>query len=221
MAERYVIFGAGGHAIGLASALPAGADITFVTLDENYEPLDWAYRPGDHLAIGFGVGKDLGVPLNRIQLFKAFPEEAFPPIVHPRAYVHESVWLGPGAQVMAGAIVQPRCHIGANVLINTGAQIDHDCVIGDHSLISPGAVLCGSVKLGDRSRVGVSASIVQFVELPYEACVPGGAIVVGPFDLRKPVRVVRRCGADEIAGCTLMGEDAEASTVDIRLHPHS
>ncbi|KKN23429.1 hypothetical protein LCGC14_0905110 [marine sediment metagenome] len=107
---------------------------------------------------------------------------------------------GDGLHLMAGAIIQPGCAIGENVLINFGALIDHDCNIGDHCVISPGAILCGSVTLGEGCFVGAGAIIIQEVTLPDETFVPAGTLVVGPDDFRKPVRDVRGSRAAKALG---------------------
>lgn len=46
--------------------------------------------------------------------------------VHPRAYVHNSVRIGQGTVVFAGACIQPDTVIGGHVIVNTGATVDHD-----------------------------------------------------------------------------------------------
>ncbi len=91
-----------------------------------------------------------------------------------------------GFQRMCGAIVQPGCSIGENVLVNTGAQIDHDCRIGNHCTISPGAILCGGVTLGEGCFVGAGAIIIQGVTLEPDTFVPAGALVVKANDFRLP-----------------------------------
>ena len=60
-------------------------------------------------------------------------------VMHPRAYVHESVSLGAVAVVMAGVVLQPGCVVGRHAIINTGALIDHDCTIGDFVHAHPDA----------------------------------------------------------------------------------
>lgn len=102
-----------------------------------------------------------------------------------------------GVQYMQGVIVGANVTLGVNVLLNTGCQVDHDCIVGDHCVISPGAILCGGVKLGTACVVGAGAIILEGVELEPETFVPAGTLVVGPDDFRKPVRMVRRDGADE------------------------
>ena len=51
----------------------------------------------------------------------------FPQLIHPDAIIEESVKIGYGSQIMAGAVVQIDCEIGINCVVNTNAGIDHDC----------------------------------------------------------------------------------------------
>lgn len=78
----------------------------------------------------------------------------FPVIAHAAAVIASDVQLGDGAQVMAGAVIQPAARIGQNVLVNTRAVVEHDCVVGDHAHVAPGAVLCGGCR---SARASISA----------------------------------------------------------------
>lgn len=111
---------------------------------------------------------------------------------HPSAVVADDAELGPGVQVMAGAIVQTGARVGANVLINTGAIVDHDCVIADHVHVAPGAVLSGQVILGEGAHVGAGATVRQGARIGARALVGAGAVVVGDVD----------------PGCTVVGVPA-------------
>jgi sugar O-acyltransferase (sialic acid O-acetyltransferase NeuD family) len=99
-------------------------------------------------------------------------------IVHPRAIVADNRTLGAGAQIMAGAVVQPGACLGAGVIVNTGALVDHDCEVGDHSHIAPGAVLSGGVKLGAGCHIGTGAVLIQGISLGARCLVGAGAVVV-------------------------------------------
>jgi len=102
---------------------------------------------------------------------------AFPVITHLSAVIASDVIPEEGAQVMAGAIVQPGARIGRNVLINTRAVVEHDCQVGDHSHVAPGAVLCGGVSVGEGSHVGAGAIVLPGVSLGAGSVVAAGAVV--------------------------------------------
>jgi sugar O-acyltransferase (sialic acid O-acetyltransferase NeuD family) len=102
---------------------------------------------------------------------------AFPVISHISAVIASDVAPGEGAQVMAGAVVQPGARIGRNVLINSRAVVEHDCQIGDHSHIAPGAVLCGGVSVGEETHVGAGAIVLGGIRLGAGSVVAAGAVV--------------------------------------------
>jgi sugar O-acyltransferase (sialic acid O-acetyltransferase NeuD family) len=102
---------------------------------------------------------------------------AFPVISHASAVVASDVVPGEGAQVMAGAVIQPGAQIGRNVLVNTRAVVEHDCRIGDHSHIAPGAVLCGGVLVGEGTHVGAGAIVLGGVSIGAGSIVAAGAVV--------------------------------------------
>ncbi|MGI9504528.1 MAG: hypothetical protein ACR2RE_15900 [Geminicoccaceae bacterium] len=170
MALRVVILGAGGHARSLAHVISRVGEAIWTTDNDD------DVCSGDEVHIGVG---DIAIRRRLYSKFKAqIPDR--------------------GRQIMAGVHVGPDVMLGENVLVNTGAQIDHDCVIGDHCIISPGAILCGTVTLGEGCFIGAGAIIVQEVTLEPDTFVPAGTLVVGPDDFRKPLRMVRDRGADQV-----------------------
>jgi UDP-perosamine 4-acetyltransferase len=126
-----------------------------------------------------GVGQ-LARSTARARLYRELSQQgfAFPPLVHPAAWVAADIALPDGAQVMAGAVLQPGATLGRNVIINTRASIDHDCRIGADVHIAPGAVLCGGVQVGDGGFVGAGAVLIQNVQLGPGVIVGAGATVV-------------------------------------------
>ena len=99
-------------------------------------------------------------------------------VVHPNAYVHDSVRLGPGTVVFAGVVVQPDAKIGAHCIINTGATVDHGCVIGDFCHLAPGCNLGGSVTLAEGVFMGIGSVAIQSTNVGAWTAVGAGAAVV-------------------------------------------
>lgn len=135
--------------------------------------------PPSEVVVINGLGQLVG-DSRRQELFRRFSGlgYAFPPLVHPAAWVAPGVMLAPGVQVMAGVVIQPNCSIGANTIVNTRAGIDHDCRIGAHVHIAPGATLCGGVAVGDGAFVGAGATIIQGITVGAKAVIGAGATVV-------------------------------------------
>jgi sugar O-acyltransferase (sialic acid O-acetyltransferase NeuD family) len=116
---------------------------------------------------------------NRRAIFEKWREQGyvFAPVRHESAVIAHDIELGEGAQVMAGAVLQPGVRIGANAIVNTRAAIDHDCFIGDHCHVAPGAVLCGGVVLGEETHIGAGAVVIQGVRIGRGAMIGAGAII--------------------------------------------
>jgi len=102
----------------------------------------------------------------------------FPVLLHPTAYVASATMIGDGAQIMAGAVIQPGVNLGVNNIVNTRSMIDHDSVVGNHVHISSGAVLCGSVYIEDEAHIGAGAIIKQGIRIGKGSVVGAGAVVV-------------------------------------------
>lgn len=118
-------------------------------------------------------------------------------LVHPFAWVHDSVQLGLGTVVFAGAVVQPEARIGDHVIVNTSASVDHECVLGDFAQVTPGVHLGGNVTLGEGAFLGVGAIAIPGVHVGAWSVVGAGAVVVSDLPERVvamgvPARVRRR-----------------------------
>jgi UDP-perosamine 4-acetyltransferase len=148
------------------------------------------YAP-DKVMLANGVGT-VGPTARRRALFDRMHARGyrFATLVHPHACVARSAVLGEGAQIMAGAVLQPDVRIGANTIINTSASIDHDCLIGEHVHIAPGVTLSGAVRVGDRSHIGTGAAVIQGVAIGEDAFVAAGAVVTANVQPRRRVQGV-------------------------------
>lgn len=102
---------------------------------------------------------------------------AWATLIHPAATVHDSVRLGPGCVVFAGAVIQPDAVLGAHVIVNTGSSVDHDCRIGDFVHIAPGARLAGNVRVGEGSLMGIGSCAAPGIGIGASTIVGAGAAV--------------------------------------------
>ena len=193
MSRPVIVVGSGGHAkVVIDVLLVAGISVLGrtdrtpgdVPAELQGVPLlgdDGALRGHEpdavELANGLGGAADTA---GRHALFRRLKAAGydFVTLRHPAAVIAQDSALDEGAQVMAGAVIQPACHIGANSLVNTGARVDHDCRIGDHAHVGPGAVLCGGVIVGEGCHVGAGGTVIQGVNIGAGAIVAAGAVVV-------------------------------------------
>ncbi len=192
MSLPVIILGAGGHAKVLIDALLASSAVITGIVDPN--PM---LAGANILGVPVLGGDDVvdGVPPSQVQLVNGLGSVSLPTIrqhlyerfkglgynfatvVHPSAVVASDVVLGEGAQVMAGAVIQPGCRIGINSIINTRASVDHDCIIGDHAHISPGVTMSGGVTVGECSHVGTGATVIQGLSIGTGCLIAAGAVV--------------------------------------------
>jgi len=192
MTERpFIILGGGGHARVLASTIrqlgrqilgytdpssnaSLAGDVKYLGVDETLQE----YASDEVvLAVGLGSTRDT---THRGRLFDETHSEEFdfPPVIHPQAFVADEAVLAEGAQVMAGAVVQPGTRIRENVIVNTNASVDHDCDIRRDVHVAPGATISGDVILEEGVHVGTGASIVQEIRVGEQSTVGAGAVVV-------------------------------------------
>lgn len=175
------IVGAGGHAKVVAATIRAAGHEVAAFYDDN-----------DSLWGSLLLGTEIRGPVSRVsgraviaigdnrarRAIASELEASWVSVCHPRATVHESVELGPGTVVFAGAIVQPEAVIGAHGIINTAASVDHDCRLRDFVHIAPGARLCGGVSVNEGTLVGVGASLCPSISIGSWAVIGAGAVCI-------------------------------------------
>lgn len=193
--ERCVILGGGGHAAVLIECLRASGGVQIAGILDS-EPTLWG---GELLGVPILGGDDqlpaltaagigsfvLGLGATgsnalRRQIYELGLAHGLRPwsVRHPSVLLSPSAQLGPGCQLLPGAIIHTRAQLGCNVLINTGAIVEHDCRIGDHVHIATGARLAGAIQVGCGAHIGVGASIRQGIRIGAGAVVGAGAAVV-------------------------------------------
>lgn len=99
-------------------------------------------------------------------------------VVHPKSILADSVKLGYGTVVMAGAILNPYATVGDHCIINTGASIDHDCKIHNFVHIAPNCTLCGEVEVGEGTWVGAGTTVIQGIHIGKNCFIGAGSVVV-------------------------------------------
>lgn len=198
MKQKVIILSAGGHAKVIIDTLELLGNFKILGITEHDEGKigqkvmgisilgrdDEVIEKYSHkdikLVNGMG-GSDLPKLRRRLYHYWANKGYEFATIVHPAAYVAKSAKIGAGAQIMAGAIVQPEARIGDNTLINTNASIDRNSDIGNHCHVAPGVTISADVKIGDGSHLGTAAAIIQGITLGANVLVAAGAVVVSSF----------------------------------------
>lgn len=210
--RRFVV-GAGGHGKVVVSLLQSCGLAVDAVLDDASSrwgetllgvpvtgPLDLLLGLDEPLAV-----LALGHNATRLALARRFSRVRWETAVHPRAWVHESVLIGPGTVVFAGAVLQPGVEIGAHCIVNTGALVDHDCRIGDGTHLAPGTCLAGGVTVGKGVFFGIRSAAVPGISVGGWTTVGAGAVVVRDLPERivavgvpaRPLRTLREEEAPE------------------------
>lgn len=182
---KVVVFGAGGHAkVVISAILEAGHSVVGVYDDD---PAKREQRVLGVRIMGFisearllpEIFGILAIGDNRVRqmLSQKLMEWRWAIILHPRAYVYRTARIAEGTVVFAGAVVQPDVEIGRHVIVNTGAVIDHDCRISNFVHIAPGVKLAGNVTVEEGALIGVGASVLPGVRIGSWAIVGAGAVV--------------------------------------------
>jgi sugar O-acyltransferase (sialic acid O-acetyltransferase NeuD family) len=193
MSIPVIVLGAGGHAKVLIEALLKNGAVIAGIVDPNpvflgTEILGVPVIGGDEVITGYpptdvllvnGIGS-ISRPEVRKSVFERFVSQGyrFATVVHSSAVVASDVMLGEGAQVMAGAVIQPGTRIGCNAIVNTRASVDHDCQVEDHGHLAPGVTLSGNVAVGAGTHVGTGATVIQGVSIGANCLVAAGALVI-------------------------------------------
>lgn len=186
--SRIAVLGAGGHAkVVVATLLASGRSAVLVFDDGEHRwgttllgcRIVGALRESEGLPSVIAIGDNDARHRIAFELRREYVA-----VVHPQACVHESVRIGAGTVVFAGAVVQPDTVLGEHVIVNTGACIDHDCVLGDYAHIAPRCGLAGGVTIGAGAFLGVGCSVIPGVSVAPGIVVGAGSVVVD--DLEEP-----------------------------------
>lgn len=160
--------------------------IGYIGPEENTHSLypDYSYL-GDDDVIGSSIDEGCRYVLSlsnnarRLKLFEIISsqEREVMSLVHPSAVISSSAQIGPGATVLAGAIISTRARLGTSVFVNYAALVGHDVSVGDGAFIAPGARLLGEAEIGVRTQIGTNAVILPQVKVGSDAKISAGAVV--------------------------------------------
>lgn len=136
-------------------------------------------RRHDPKEIGFSVA--IGNPhgRDRLRIHDMLINEGLSPVTlfHPAASVAKTAIMGPGAQIMAGAVIGEETILGMECIINTKASVDHECILEDGVELAPGATVCGSVRIGVNAWVCAGATVLPWLKIGADAVIGAGAVV--------------------------------------------
>lgn len=126
--------------------------------------------------LAFGV---LEKRKKRFELYKSLKKLGckFPNLIHPKSVVENSVELGEGNVILAGANLGSCVKLGNLNYINNNALISHDCNLLDNIHIAPGAVLASSIKIESNVLVGMNSTIYFGLKIGESSTILNGLII--------------------------------------------
>lgn len=99
-------------------------------------------------------------------------------LIHPKAVIADTVTIGRGTAIMAGAVINSDTQVGEGCIINTCSSIDHDCIINNYVHVSVGSHLAGTVEIGEKTWIGAGATVINNIKICKECMIGAGAVVV-------------------------------------------
>lgn len=185
-----VIYGAGGLGKEIASLI---RNINAITptwnligfLDDNTDKLTWVGQTilGNHKYLDnrpeTAVVIAIGSPETKKEIATKLTGHYFPTLVHPLAVLMDenSITIGSGCIITAGAILTSDIKIGEFTLINLNSTIGHDVSIGNYTSIMCGVNIAGNVMIGEEVFIGSGANIINNISIGDHAKVGAGSVV--------------------------------------------
>jgi len=190
MTRGAAIYGAGGHGRVVASILKARQVPVVGFFDDGCQPgatiggvpvlgdrFDLTQKHRERItAVYLAIGDNL----IRLQLLDVMRREGLPipPLVHPRAWVEEGVWIGDGCVVAMGAMVATEASIGQACILNTGCCLEHEAVLGDAVHLAPRATVAGRTVIGEGAFVGMGAVVAQGLTIGKRVVIGANSVVL-------------------------------------------
>lgn len=200
MPPRIGLLGAGGHAVAVASFLPAETELFWAVSREYLDPSADRHidigSPSDSYRDSHVIGA-VGAPGLRRALVNAWPGSRFASLVSEAAYADKGCEFGVGTVVAPGAIVCVGVNAGDHSLVDVGAIVSHEARLGCFTTVCPGATIAGRAVIGDGAFIGAGATVANSVTIAPGVVVGAGAAVVGDvltpnaIVVGVPARVVR------------------------------
>ncbi|PCI02485.1 MAG: carbonic anhydrase [Hyphomicrobiales bacterium] len=187
--ERLLVIGGGGHGRVVAEAAHLSAQFSQIVVVDPYAIDSWTLPFCKCVAAEAAIDADpqswdfvsaVGGASLRKRLFDEYSAKGFTParVMHPRAIVSPSAYLGRGVVVLAGAVVATLASIEDGVIVNHNAVVEHDCKVGQFAHLAPGSILAGGACLEDKVFLGAAASVRHGVRVGADIVIGNGAAVV-------------------------------------------
>lgn len=177
--KNVYLYGASGHAKVVMDIVKLMHYDVPCLIDDNKSVAELVGKPVMHFAEGLSpIIVTIGNCKIRRKIVEKLGDCEYFTAIHPTSIMADTVQLGEGTVVMAGAILNPYATVGKHCIINTGASLDHDVKIGDFVHIAPHCTLCGEVRVGDGTWLGAGSAVIQGVCIGKNCFIGAGSVVV-------------------------------------------
>lgn len=208
--ERLLLFGAGGHAKSVISAIKAanshsiavlvedapgkaGAEVMGHAVISGRDALEKLRSDGIRRAI-VAIGENgARARISRLLALTGFDLTT---VIHPSAWIAPEVRIGAGSFIHAFAVLGPECRIGQGVIVSAQVVVGHDSHIGDWAHLTPGVRVGGNAVVGQGAFLGMGCAVLPGVNVGANASVgansvvhrdvPDNAVIAG-----NPARIIR------------------------------
>ncbi|MDY6148154.1 MAG: acetyltransferase [Porphyromonas sp.] len=130
------------------------------------------------LAVVFGIGD----PQTKRKIFQRIvnPQVEYPTLIHPSVIIQspDTVSIGRGCVICAGAIITVDVSIEDFSLINLSCTVGHDARVGSFVSIMPSANISGETMIGEAVYIGTGARVINQKNIEKGATIGAGAVVV-------------------------------------------
>ena len=201
--DSVYLYGASGHAKVVMDILALNKINVPCLIDDNSNVDELAGKPVLHSAEGLDpIIVSIGDCRIRKRIVGKLGDRTYLSATHPAATVADSVCIGQGTVVMAGAVLNPFAVVGDHCIINTGAVLDHDVIVGDFVHVAPHCTLCGGVEVGEGTWIGAGTTVIQGVHIGENCYIGAGAVVLkdvpdGTLCYGNPARIIKTIDQDK------------------------
>lgn len=98
-------------------------------------------------------------------------------IIHPDVDLFMAS-IGAGAYIQEKVAIQANVRLGSNCSVHMGCLIAHDVSVGHSSFISFAVAVSGEVEIGDGAFIGANATIIPRIKLGKFVTVGAGSVVI-------------------------------------------